>query len=176
MFDSYENQQEEECLPGTRTDILSQIDQWAACPHGRCIFWLNGMAGTGKSTISRTVARSFSKKGTLGVSFFFKRGEADRDNALKLFPTVARQLTFSIPELLPYLRQAVLDNPGISRKGIREQFDKLLLQPLLCLTQSDLQMRAVVIVLDALDECDRDNDIPLYFSFCRISKTLAFFI
>ena len=160
VFDSYENQHDDECLPGTRTEILAQIDQWAST-QGPCIFWLNGMAGTGKSTISRTVARSFSSKGALGASFFFQRGEADRGNALKLFPTVARQLAFSIPELHPFLQQAVLDNPAVAGKGIREQFDKLLLQPLICLAQSDLQKRALVVVVDALDECDGDNNIRL---------------
>ncbi|KUM55987.1 hypothetical protein ACN42_g11244 [Penicillium freii] len=50
-FDSYDNQHIE-CLPGTRIDLLREIDEWAKSPHGKCIFWLNGMAGTGKSTIS----------------------------------------------------------------------------------------------------------------------------
>lgn len=160
VFDSYQNQHDEECLPGTRTDILSQIDMWASA-QAPCMFWLNGMAGTGKSTISRTVARSFSQKEILGASFFFKRGEADRGNALKLFPTVARQLAFSIPELHTYLQRAVVENPGIGGREIQEQFDKLLLQPLVCLAQSDLQRRAVVIVVDALDECDGDKSIRL---------------
>ncbi|KAB8238806.1 WD40 repeat domain-containing protein [Aspergillus alliaceus] len=51
-FDSYMNQHEVECLPGTRTDLLKQIIDWSHSPHGECVFWLNGMAGTGKSTVS----------------------------------------------------------------------------------------------------------------------------
>lgn len=172
-FDSYQDQHEDECLPGTRTDILFQIDEWAFSRQEQCIFWLNGMAGTGKSTISRTVARSFHGKGSLGASFFFKRGEADRGNALKVFTTIARQLAFSIPKLLPHLRQAVLDNPGITGKGIREQFDKLLLQPLLRLEQSDLQIRTVVIVIDALDECDGDNDTRLILQLLSQFRKLS---
>ncbi|KAJ5181974.1 hypothetical protein N7449_012121 [Penicillium cf. viridicatum] len=60
-FDSYMDQHEEECLEGTRTDLQQQIATWAASPQGNCIFWLSGMAGTGKSTISRTVALSFKQ-------------------------------------------------------------------------------------------------------------------
>jgi hypothetical protein len=119
------------------------------------------MAGTGKSTISRTVAENLSEANSLGASFFFKRGEADRGSAKRLFPTIARQLTISIPQLLPHIKQAVLDNSGIIGKGLKEQFDKLLLQPLLSLKQSDLPVNTVAIVIDALDECEGDNDIRL---------------
>src|SRR4051812_24634096 len=79
-FGSYMDQHESECLPGTRTGLLDHIAKWVGDPQGKCIFWLNGMAGTGKSTISRTVARSLIVKGQLGASFFFKRGEGDRGN------------------------------------------------------------------------------------------------
>ena len=50
-FDSYENQHDE-CLPGTQTELLCEIKEWAESPYRKCIFWLNGMAGTGKSAIS----------------------------------------------------------------------------------------------------------------------------
>jgi cytidylate kinase len=49
---------------------------------------LNGKAGSGKSIISRTVASRLKEKGLLRASFFFKRGEEDRGNAKKLFPTM----------------------------------------------------------------------------------------
>ena len=55
--------------------LRQEIIRWADDQQGHCIFWLNGMAGTGKSTISRTVAQSFADNGDLGVSFFIKRGE-----------------------------------------------------------------------------------------------------
>lgn len=70
-FNSYMDQHEVVCLPGTRTQLLRQITEWATSPQEKCIFWLNGMAGTGKSTISRTVAKSFSQTKSLGASFFF---------------------------------------------------------------------------------------------------------
>ena len=54
-FDSHGRQNEPYCLLDTRVDILCQIIKWSADPYQKTIFWLNGMAGTGKSTIARTI-------------------------------------------------------------------------------------------------------------------------
>ncbi|KAJ5947417.1 hypothetical protein N7466_000432 [Penicillium verhagenii] len=162
-FDSLENRHEDECLQGTRTDVLYQIREWAFSEpsQGRCIFWLNGMAGTGKSTISRTAAKFFSETKTLGATFFFKSGEGDRGNATKLFPTIAGQLVNNLPTLKPGVQKAVQDDPRIAFKGIKEQFDKLLHQPLLALVPPDHPIRTSVIIIDALDECENEKDIQL---------------
>ncbi|KAF1967814.1 hypothetical protein BU23DRAFT_558979 [Bimuria novae-zelandiae CBS 107.79] len=58
-FNSYAAQHERVCLPDTRVDLLREIHSWAGGPDERCIFWLRGLAGTGKSTIAQTVARSY---------------------------------------------------------------------------------------------------------------------
>jgi hypothetical protein len=55
-FDPNREESNEICCPDTRTDLLRQIREWAHEPQGRCVFWLSGQAGTGKSTISRTMA------------------------------------------------------------------------------------------------------------------------
>jgi len=77
-FDSHADEHHAICHPDTRVGLLHQIDNWAGDPDSERIFWLNGMAGTGKSTISRTVAQKFADKGELGASFFYKRGEWSR--------------------------------------------------------------------------------------------------
>ena len=56
-FNAYTRQQDPICLPDTRVDLLREIYTWADGKDERFIFWLNGLAGTGKSTIARTVAR-----------------------------------------------------------------------------------------------------------------------
>ncbi|KAJ5971706.1 uncharacterized protein N7479_001624 [Penicillium vulpinum] len=158
-FDSYDNQHSE-CLPGTRIDLLREIDEWAKSPHGKCIFWLNGMAGTGKSTISQTVASRLQEQELLGASFFFRRGEEDRGTAKKLFPTLTEQLVISIPQMLPRVQKAIDDDPNISEKVLREQFEKLLLDPLSGIEQREETTRRV-IVIDALDECELEDDIGI---------------
>jgi hypothetical protein len=158
-FDTFDDRDEVQCLQGTRTELLQQIMEWAMSPSQKCIFWLKGMAGTGKSTISRTVARSLKDTNHLGASFFFKRGEGDRGNAKKFFPTLTRQLMLSIPELRSGVHKALHDDPDIVLKSLREQFEKLLLEPLLDLNQLGRQPQTTVIVIDALDECEHDQDV-----------------
>ena len=136
FLDSFKDQHEDECLPGTRKALLQQVKDWERSSD-KCIFWLCGMAGTGKSTIARTVARSFKEDGILGATFFFRRGEGDRGSAEKLFPTIVAQLAVHIPQMIFGIRKAIDDDPAIARKSLREQFDKLMFQPLLAVNQSD---------------------------------------
>jgi hypothetical protein len=119
------------------------------------------MAGTGKSTISRTMAKSFSLSKSLGASFFFKRGEGDRGHATKLFPTIARELAKSIPQIKPALEKAVRNESGIAAKAMKEQFERLVLNPLQSLELFDLPAQTMIIVIDALDECEGEKDIRL---------------
>ncbi|KAJ5819444.1 hypothetical protein N7474_005035 [Penicillium riverlandense] len=158
-FESFSDRDEVQCLQGTRTELLQQIMEWAMSPSQKSIFWLKGMAGTGKSTISRTVARSLKDTNHLGASFFFKRGEGDRGNAKKFFPTLIRQLMLGISELRSSVQKALDHDPDIASKSLREQFEKLLLQPLLNLNQLGRQPQTAVMVIDALDECEHDQDV-----------------
>ncbi|GMG38371.1 unnamed protein product [Aspergillus oryzae] len=156
FYNSYVNQHEDFCLPETRTELRRQISEWARS-NGKFIFWLNGMAGTGKSTIARTVAESFQNQGLLGASFFFKRGEADRGNAKYLISTITRQLVIRHHRLAPEVLNAIKNDPNIASKSLSEQCEKLLCQPLVKLHLD--QPTTIVIVIDALDECDGEDDI-----------------
>ncbi|PKY03251.1 WD40 repeat-like protein [Aspergillus campestris IBT 28561] len=157
-FDSYDNLHKE-CLPGTRVELLDEIERWATAQDGKCIFWLNGMAGTGKSTISRTIASRLKRQGLLGASFFFKKGEEDRGTAKKLFPTLVEQLVIGLPDMVSGVQAAIKDDPNISEKVLREQFEKLFLHPLLEIGHNWTKTITKVIVVDALDECDQEESI-----------------
>ncbi|CAG8932927.1 unnamed protein product [Penicillium salamii] len=156
-FDSYMNQHQDECLPGTRTELLLQINEWAVSA-GKMIFWLNGMAGTGKSTIARSMARSFKQANILGASFFFRRGQGDLGNATRFISSITRQLLTHVPQLLPGVRKAIYNDPNIATKSMKEQFEKLLLQPLQGLEKLHTKLQLLVLVIDALDECEGDDD------------------
>ncbi|RYP54983.1 hypothetical protein DL768_000299 [Monosporascus sp. mg162] len=173
-FDSHAEEHNPICLQDTRVELLHDISRWVKNPQTEAIFWLNGMAGTGKSTISRTVAHSFSTSGQLGASFFFKRGEGDRGGISKFFTTIAAQLVKRVPALAPYVKNAIDADPAIFGKAMREQFEKLILEPVSKPPQATWKVDALVIVVDALDECEQDEDIKTIIHLFSRVKTLQF--
>ena len=68
------------------------------------------------------------------------------------------QLVTDIPQMLPAIHEAIDDDPNIPEKVLREQFEKLLLGPLVGIEQRKETITKVVVI-DALDECDLDDDI-----------------
>jgi Mrp family chromosome partitioning ATPase len=171
-FNSHNEEHNARCLPNTRTELLDEMTRWANNENGKSIFWLSGMAGTGKSTIARTVAQSFASRGQLGASFFFKKGEGERGNASRFFTTIATDLVGCEPGMLPGIRKALDENSTISHKALKDQFEKLILQPLLGIKQARSQAVARVVVIDALDECEREADIRAILQLLARTKDI----
>ncbi|KAM0543710.1 hypothetical protein ACHAPJ_012159 [Fusarium lateritium] len=144
-FNSHVEEHNPVCLSNTRVELLNDINEWIESPSSKNIFWLNGMAGTGKSTISRTVCQLQSKTDNLVASFFFQRGETDRGNLAKLVPTLARQLASSLRVMVSSIKDTLSANPFITRSP-----DSPGLPP---------GPTSLVIVIDALDECENEADI-----------------
>ena len=159
-FNSFARQHEPTCLPDTRTDVLREIHNWADAQDKRCIFWLNGLAGTGKSTIARTVARTYSEHSRLGASFFFSRGGGDIGHASKFFTSIAVQLARNVPILSRHICEAITEHSDITSQSLRDQWHKLVLRPFSKLDGSSCQS-LYVLVVDALDECDDENNIQI---------------
>ncbi|KAK3386495.1 hypothetical protein B0H63DRAFT_411602, partial [Podospora didyma] len=160
-FDSYANEHDPRCHPFTRVDLLAEIDKWIEDPDGKCIFWLWGIAGTGKSTISRTVAGRLSVRGVPVASFLFKKGDGDRGKASMFFTTIASQLVYQLPSLAPHVQTAIEANPTLADKTKGEQFVKLILEPLNKCKSDPCVPSLVSVVVDALDVCDYDDAIAI---------------
>jgi hypothetical protein len=170
-YNSYAEQDNSTCLQNTRSEILKDIDDWFGDDNSRTIFWLQGMAGTGKSTIARTVATRWDKGSQLGASFFFKRGGGDRGNLSCFYTTIASQLATSIPSLAPSIKTAIDQDPSITSKMAEEQFDKLILQPIS--TLRPVNSMVIAIVIDALDECDGDENIKRLINIFTRAKLVS---
>ncbi|MCJ1464924.1 hypothetical protein MMC07_003539 [Pseudocyphellaria aurata] len=172
-FDSHMEEHNARCLENTRVKLQNQIAEWAKDRSGRPMFWLNGMAGTGKSTIARTVAQSFADKGQLGASFFFKRGVGDCGNAARFFTTIATDLMIHLPGLIPGIRKAIQTDPAISERSLKDQFEKLIFQSLSEIQKVPPQALSLVVVIDALDECDREDDIRTILKLLARTKDIT---
>jgi hypothetical protein len=159
-FNSLQRQHDPHCLNDTRVDLLQTIYYWADGQDERTIFWLNGLAGTGKSTIARTVAQRLFAKARLGASFFFSRGGGDVGHAGKFVTSIAWQLANSIPSFSEQVSNTLTERRDIGSLCLRDQWHQLVLLPLSKLGEGNFQS-SYVLVVDALDECENDNDIGI---------------
>jgi hypothetical protein len=140
------------CLPGTRTELLELIHNWIAA-EGTLIFWLSGLAGTGKTSISHSIAEAYDREPSRVASFFFSRDQKARSEMGFLFQTIAFQLGNAYPALKLEISK-VLEDETILDSNLSVQFKKLILQPISKLR--DLFPSPIVVVLDALDECVKE--------------------
>ena len=139
------------CLNGTREAVLSEIEAWIGNPAALSVYWLNGLAGTGKSTIAQTIARGAFANGRLLASFFCSRDFEDRSNLRLILPTIAYQLALAHESFRSNLLQLMELDPQAANGSLNDQMDRLLVRPL---KESNI---STVIVIDALDEC-RDEE------------------
>ncbi|KAF5602237.1 hypothetical protein FPCIR_2022 [Fusarium pseudocircinatum] len=158
-FDSYAEEHNSTCLANTRVDLLEELSDWIEDSASKPILWLNGMAGTGKSTIARTIAKSRAETGDLGASFFFKRGEADRESLAKFVPSLARQLAKAVPRYAKIVKETLDSDPDIVSKAVSKQFAQLIEGPLKELLKAPLAKAPLTFVIDALDECEKEDEI-----------------
>jgi hypothetical protein len=160
------------CLANTRVELRRQIAEWAEERNGKLIFWLKGMAGTGKSTIARSVAQSFADQHQLAASFFFKKGEGERGNATRFFSTIAADLITHVLGLISGVRRALDADSGIAERVLKDQFEKLILYPLSEIQQAPSQASMYIVVIDALDECEREEDIRMILQLLAWTKDI----
>ncbi|KAF9002335.1 hypothetical protein BDQ17DRAFT_1306497 [Cyathus striatus] len=126
------------CHPDTRTQLLGDINEWIKIADKETgIMFLHGPAGAGKSCIARSVCHDASSKGLLGASFFFRRGTSDRNNADKLFTTIAYQLAMANKDLGQHILKEVESNPQIVHMSLEEQFRRLIFEPCCSIPRTD---------------------------------------
>ncbi|OAA44086.1 WD domain protein [Beauveria brongniartii RCEF 3172] len=157
-YDSWEEGESPLCLPETRKDVFKQLFEWLEKDRPRTL-WLNGMAGTGKSTISRSFATDLKKRGQLGASFFFKRDDLKRGRAQMFSSTIAADLASHLPAVRASIVDTVKRNDRIAHTDAKKQFQLLVLDPL---SKAQLD-KNIAIVIDAVDEC-HDTDLKSLFA------------
>ena len=143
----YRSRNRQGCLRGTRVDVLLQLEHWLKDEQDHHVFWLSGLAGTGKSTIAQTFAEISFADGNLGASFFCSRDFEDRSNLQAIFPTLAFQLAYRYPQFRGQLIQVLRANPSVGRESLCSQMEKIIVGPLRA-----THIRTLIII-DALDEC-----------------------
>lgn len=170
MADSFSEGFYSTCLPNTRTEILQDATLWGISLDRTetPIYHVSGMAGTGKSTISRTLAKIFDEKGALGASFFFKRDIDECQNLSKFFTSIAAGLAKRHVSVARHIEAALQSNPGITTQVARDQFNYLILQPII---RAEIP-KPIIIIIDGLDECIQQHIAILLKLFATHSTDL----
>ncbi|KAK7461668.1 hypothetical protein VKT23_008095 [Stygiomarasmius scandens] len=115
------------CTEGTRVKILEQLMEWAKNDSSHPIFWMNGMAGTGKTTISYSFCQQLLGEQMLGASFFSSRSEDETTEPARIFPTIAYQIARRSPAFSSALLVSLDKDETSGRTPLESQFRKLIL-------------------------------------------------
>jgi len=129
--------------------LLEDIEKWLSpqSSNAERIFWVTGIPGSGKSTLSATIVDNLRENHTpVSAQFFISRNIPETVVPDKIIPTIAQQLAVSSPTAARVLEKTLKDGYPATRK---KQVTSLLLDPIRELSKS---RDVVVIVIDALDE------------------------
>jgi hypothetical protein len=143
------------CLEGTREQLISDIFTWFnnPDPSDEHVFWLNGLAGTGKSAVARTVANHAQVQGRLAATFFFSRSSVVTRAPSAIIPTIVYQLARHLTSIRPLICAAVDSDPHVRDRGVTAQAKTLLED----VSPTTISGGPFLVVLDALDECYFEN-------------------
>ncbi|CAE6471887.1 unnamed protein product [Rhizoctonia solani] len=138
------------CTGSTRVGVLNRLSELVE-DNSSPVCWINGMAGTGKTTVAYSLCDKLDATNHLGASFFCSRSLPICEDNSWIIPSIAYQLgIFSGPfrqELLGILQ----NNSSVQEYPLHRQFDELVARPLL--EVKDTLPVCIVVVIDALDEC-----------------------
>ena len=90
-------------------------------------------------------------------------------HAGKFFTSFAVQLAYAVPSLQTYIRDAVRERSDIASLSLLDQWRQLVLGPLSRLEKS---YQSYVLVVDALDECEGDNNVRIILELLAEVRSL----
>src|SRR5438105_4382931 len=128
-FDMIGKVQRGPCTPQTCEYILKQLKKWCRKRATHLLYWLNGMPGTGKTTIVYTMCQYLHKHGRLGASFFCSRSVSDCQDIHLILPTIAFQLAMRFPAFKKELGGILREDPDIHQRPFNKQLQQLIIEP-----------------------------------------------
>ncbi|KAG6826811.1 hypothetical protein H0H87_006317, partial [Tephrocybe sp. NHM501043] len=147
------------CTPQTREGILADLKAWVNNPDSSKVYWLNGMAGTGKTTIMYSLCEWLEAQKLLGANFCCSHLSDACQKAHAIVPSIAFQLAGYSSAFQLSLCKVIEQEPHTITSNVETQFSKLVVQPMKAVQNN--MPPGVVIVIDALDECENGSLVEL---------------
>ncbi|XP_028514197.1 uncharacterized protein LOC110236806, partial [Exaiptasia diaphana] len=142
--------------PNTRQWIFEEVRSYLERESSKSIMVvIEAGPGMGKSVVAAKICDMYKKSEgqriVKGACYFFKHNNALRNDPSKMLQSIARQLCVSVPGYEDALERNIQPTADkIPQLGCRELFTLLLEEPCSKVNSED----TVVVVIDALDECN----------------------
>ena len=145
------------CLENTRRNVIKDVMEWIADDSNKAkkVLWVYGLAGTGKGTLSTTMAQMMRSLHRLGAFFFFNRDIPQR-NFATLIRTLAYRLAMFDARIGAAISRVVENADNIAGMPLEFQFENLLSAN--ALKSVEWSGGPIVLIIDALDECGSEAD------------------
>ncbi|KIJ51659.1 hypothetical protein M422DRAFT_243977 [Sphaerobolus stellatus SS14] len=144
------------CMEGTRQALLTSVSDWLKSTDEPNILYILGSPGSGKSALASSIIQRLLPGRS--VHFFFKRNQAYFQDPTIVWRTLAYDLAQLNPHVAKYLHTYLRNHPNYLKNSVFvEHIDTLIINALKAIPKTE-QLKAPVIVIDALDECPDVGD------------------
>jgi hypothetical protein len=157
QYDKHPPSLRRQCTEGTRKQIIDDLIAWARDDNGPNIYWLCGMAGTGKTTITYSFCERLKAEGLLGASYFCSRTIDESRNIRAVIPSIAYQLASRYATLRSLIVKAVKEDREITSNQTDTQLTHLIRDPIRSCPDGIRR----ILAFDAFDEFKTLEDAHL---------------
>ncbi|KAJ3384797.1 hypothetical protein HDU84_002636 [Entophlyctis sp. JEL0112] len=172
-----------EYVAGTREWLADVFDEWRLTNES--VMWLNGGAGTGKSIISFKVACDPPARYRLGSLFFCRHNDEQKNDVRYIVATIAWDLSCKFKSVRDHMEKIMAEDLRLVKEGKAsvlfspiEAFEELVVDGLHALKNSNELSQTgdtILLVIDALDECDPKTRNQLLHILTQSCKNLPEF-
>ncbi|KAG8739560.1 hypothetical protein FRC10_005449 [Ceratobasidium sp. 414] len=157
------------CMPNTRREVLQDLREWVHYGKSQRVYWLSGIAGTGKTTVAYSLCEWLENSGKPAASFFCSRDLPNCRNVKRILPSVSYQLARLSRPFRCAVSSALEQDSELCNRPVDEQFNRLIAGPFQNVGHTfgvD-----VIIVLDSLDECEDKDGVNQILDACFKDST-----
>ena len=144
------------CMEGTRESLLRHVKSWVTDGSGEKdmgnTYWIYGLPGIGKTALAHSICASLHDEKHLAGGFFCRRDDPNLGEPRNILPT----LIYKLAEIFPPFRTIVAGRLRSDTNLTPESMRDTLFQDFIRTLPRHPQ-RALVFVIDALDECGDDQ-------------------
>jgi len=141
-------------MEGTRQSILNQVIAWVANgSESSNIYWIYGLPGIGKTSLSHSICKTLDERNLLIGAFFCQRDDTNSSEPRNIIPT----LIYKLAEISPTFRRIVAEQLRSKPNLTTESMTNTHFLDFIRSMPSQPNERPCAFVIDALNECGNNR-------------------